>query len=116
MRLAAFLVAVLFTLSSCDSASNNGYSVNLVNEDSQPIHVLTPGDSFSPDNRLSASGESGDSRFVNFPDGMVDDIVVFRAGQNGTVFTQTSCALRSASPRNANVYYRSSGILECEGW
>lgn len=115
MRIAVLLLALL-TLSSCDLFTRSGFSVNLINQDSQPIHLLTPGEAFGPDNRLSARGENGDSRFVNFPNGEVDDLVVFRAGANGVEFTRVSCAHGVTAPENANVYYRPSGILECEGW
>ena len=97
----------------CDLFSSSDFAVNLVNQDSQAIHILAPGDAFSPDNRL----DPGANRFANFPNATGAEPKTFRAGANGMVFQTVTCTPSAdRAPSNANVVYRASGLLVCEDW
>jgi len=117
------LVWTLLPLAACDSAgSDNQFfrTVNLINEDSQPIHILASDESFDSSNRLNP----GDTRTVQLEGMLEGDISAsigdtYSAGLNGTVTTTVNCSFFGASPDVPNaptVRYTQAGILECVDW
>jgi hypothetical protein len=90
-RVMAFSVVLLPLLSGCPGT--NTESVLLRNDSNQNIHILGPGEDFSPTNRLvpAASGLGRNSRRIELPPGTH----TFLAGENGVVTTSQSCTVEA---------------------
>ena len=121
------LVWTLLPLGACDVFGDSGessvfVSVNLLNGDSQAIHILTSDEDFDSSNRLNP----GDSRIVSIEGTFEDDLATtvniaetFRAGTNGVVSTTMICGFAGPSPdtpTSPTVFYTQAGTLDCVDW
>ncbi|HSC35624.1 MAG TPA: hypothetical protein VLG45_10140 [Thermodesulfobacteriota bacterium] len=94
VRVLALLLVVFFSVGGCGGSGGEDEDgvnifVTLTNPITNefPIHILSPGESLSPDNQLAP----GESREVFI--GLVEEgeAIVFRAGRNGVICQEIAC-------------------------
>ena len=96
VKMAVLLLAVSFCLGGCSDSDDEDNSdvrrdifVTLENPsfNLDPIHILSPGESLSPENRLVP----GEFREVFIGSVMDGELIVFRAGRNGVICIEVAC-------------------------